>query len=326
MYVSVDRLMALHPAWAAFGHLPQRSARDGGETAEDAVGGHWSRPEPMRPLELMGSPSPNGTGSSDAAADERLRRLGNAAERRTAVAMARRARLDYAALVAERAEAYRAAESTVAERQAAIRGAARAEIRDTDLKIVALEAQIGSPAAGPPETVQAALGAARSRKARLERRLSQDLAQVRIDEFREVRERLEQKETALSRARDIEGASRAADTARDVRSYEASLRGAQAEMPPMALPDRPNPPDLGSVPTHPGSARRNAVRGYSSPLTGPEPRSAETLRFALREDIQRQARRVARDRGWSVQFAPAPGLPDRTAEMAHALKAYWGGT
>lgn len=326
VYVSIDRLEPLHPAMPAL-----NGAAGEGQAAQHAAlpapgADFGDGPPPLHPFEVAASRDqrPERESAPDSQREARFREMEAGVTRRSEKAAARSLRLDTAALEAERAETYREAESRIQEKQRELTEVARGRLRSADLRIVALESQIGSLAAGPPQEVQAALKAAREEKAQIERRLSVELANVRGAEIRRVRETLEASEAERAHRREIDAAARSSDLLRALRAYRSTLRGAPTEIPDMRVPE---PMDTGRAPVsvdasvaRQAAGARAAGRRSSLTISGPDP---ELLRL-IREDTLRCVRRVAADRGWSIVLKPAPDVPDRTEEMARALDQAWG--
>jgi hypothetical protein len=248
-----------------------------------------------------------------------------ALEARTAARLQRRSarqlRLDFAALDAERVEFYRQADEKAREAETKLRADAERRLRELDLKLIALETQVGSLAAGPRPQVEAQLRETRQARADVERNLARDIARVRSEAMQEARAKLEEAETERSRRRDVQFQLETTQAARNIRSYQASAAGPASDIPAMQIPECDN----GAAPV----ARSSTVNAGSSrgSWSGPQlSASAEVhhrLESAVGDDTKRVARLLAARRGWRLVDDPSPGVPNRTLEMKKMLCEFW---
>jgi hypothetical protein len=237
-------------------------------------------------------------------------------------ARSRALRLKRASLMAEQADAIRLAEDRIASEQHERSESFRPRLRDLDLKILALSAQRGSPAAGPPEVVEAALKEARAEKRRLESSLAAELTSIRNARIAEVREKLEAREADLERSLAIEDAQRTYDAGVALSRYREALASAAR-----SLPRDEGRGGRGEM-RHPDTVQAqfirpdavwNPPRRVSQPKPERWPDTRQMVRSIIYADLRAHVRRIAVQRGWRVVFERMAGAPDRTADIQRIL-------
>ncbi len=338
VYVSVDRLLDRHPAMADLalspgqpgGSAPPRTewrASVRGPTKPVSPGSRIRLPAPLRPKEVGRDRAAVSDASLDPSGAERLVALERSMRSRAGAAKARDVRLMRAAIAAELAHATREVEDRIAAEQSELTRRAHPRLRDLDLRILALTAQRGSLAAGPPEDVERALREAKAEKRQYEARLKADMAAIRMRHYAAVRERMEQREADLERGVGIADAERAREVEIALRRHRAALSEARRSLPrdDQDAVSSPAKPGVHRVTRQIGDDRLWDAGTWSlEPARALEPRTSSDellreVRDRARRDIVLHVERVCATRGWSPVFSPRPGTPDRTGEIATAL-------
>jgi hypothetical protein len=227
-------------------------------------------------------------------------------------------------LASERADALRESEERLRRAEADILKAEQARLRDLDLKIVALQAQRGSLAAGPPEGVEEALNRAKASRKQAEADLSARLSAVRGSEAAAVRERIEAREADLERGTAVSDAARRRDDEAALRAYHEAVGAAERSLPAIEVTPEPAASPIGRTERAAGPAAVHVRASRRAPVRGPGgnvvSESDAAIRSLVRADLMAHAVRVGRQRGWRAVFVRSPGLTDRTDEVLSALR------
>lgn len=317
VYVSLDSLIVRHPAYA--GREPggvRQSVRMPSESDRDM-------PQLPAPLQIRPGPGRSDTADDRAvnAASSRLEELERRLRVRAEAARMREVRLMYATLKADRREALRDAQARIAEAQKTAQDNARPAMRALDLRIVALAAQRGSPAAGPPEEVEAALKEARAERKALDAKLSSDLAAIRMREMTAVGQHMDVREADLERALAIADAERRREVDMAMRRYREALMAAQrdtsftAEARLTASPGTPEGAGRAALKADTPEVRATPVARRSLPMRP----ASHLVNELARADLRSHVLRIARERGWTVVFRRQPGCPDMTGVVVETL-------
>ncbi|MBM3494947.1 MAG: hypothetical protein FJX72_11610 [Armatimonadetes bacterium] len=331
-YVSVDRLVERHPArlesskrWSV--SVPPTRPVEPNRAASGSVPslvaqGSQTAPEALRPF-IVKRAAPQADDGADAVDQKRSSALRDRLAAQSRAARAREVRLMRATLLSERIEATREREDRIRRLQDAAVAAARPRMRDLDLKIVALQAQRGSPAAGPPEVVERTWREAREARRALDADLTKEHGAIRIREMADLRARLESREADLERALEVSDAQRARDDDMALRQYNEAVAGAARHLPGLA--DGMLVESVGLGPNHPGYAETDGPRRPRSVSTRARPPGGRVnmdetrIDAAIRADVKAHASRVGRLSGWHVVFERRSGAPDRTDDVLRVL-------
>ncbi len=322
VYVSLDRLLERHSALVSLAELPgSRIRRVVPEPGP--IQSYRELPEPLKPLR-----NGNAEGQAeekddnDASSSERLVALEASMQARADAAKARDVRLMRSALASERAQAMREAEERISSKQNTLERKARPRLRDLDLRILALTAQRGSLAAGPPDDVEQALRDAKAARRQIEARLTSEIASFRNAEYAAVRGRIEEREADIEREIGIADAARRREIQIALRRHREALAATGRSLPRETQEPRTE--------RHEASARLAPSRGvagwtdvraapYREAHVGDAAKLVRSVRQQALRDLREHVSRICAERGWVPVFAPRPGAPDRTMEIARAL-------
>lgn len=321
VYVDMDRLITLHPAYGLLAlHTRPFAARVGGPRTLVGPSGPPS-PASLRPFELVARRRPGSIGPRDASLEERLTQKEAQAQQKVQRMEARQWRLDAAVLAAERMTRAREAEERIRLAHNQLTREARRKLRDLDLRMIGLQSRLGSLAGGPQDRVEAAIRRTREERADVESRLAVALAGVRSAEFQRLRQEMEEIEASLERRREQRASAWTAEANRSLQAYRGTLQAATADLPVLEVPEAHA---VGS-----GGTTRRPLAAARPPITmrtarGPE--DASRWRAAIRADVALAARECALRRGWQIVTARSPHIPDRTAAVAEMVRTHWYGT
>lgn len=327
VYVSLDRLMPLHPAVGLTLMRTRSLDPSSGVVPTRRTTDHTTSQRGMAPLIPYILPTmaarPVAQHDSEQASDRFLdieRQTARFAEQ----AVRREQRQDQAAVEAERVEILRKADEQIVARQRTIDSSYRTRLRDVELRLIALGTQIGSPVAGPPEAVKTALDEARAEKRRLERERDQAIAAIRIEEIQAAREAIETIEATRTRRREIRVAERAAEIARTIALYRERIHGATQELPPMDPISEARP-----VFDHPPAGQSPNTADPRSMISLPADALAslsDVMLRAIRNEVKASVTDIGSELGWEIHYMRRPGLADHTADVARRLVARYGST
>jgi len=232
---------------------------------------------------------------------------------------ARQIRLDYARLESERDWLRRETEEQFQQVWSRLRAQTQRRLRTLDLRIIALENQVGSLAAGPPDQVEAALRNAREERRRIEAEFASESSRLRNELYQAQRARLEELETALTRQREQEIGALRAEASATVRRYEATVTDWAGDLDSMHIPDTKPIWPAGVV------SRLRLGRTRVSLARWPEAKPRMAAQDILQREVVAAVHYLAARRGWRIVTEPQRGVADRTEAMARMLTDFWYG-
>ena len=315
IYVRLAELVRLHPAYG----LTEATARSWPRLA-DKVGIPQTRPvSAIRPFGVLDTTRRRTEADGSHGSKARVQQLTARLNARVDKYEARQIRLDYARLESERDWLRRETEEQFQQVWSRLRAQTQRRLRTLDLRIIALENQVGSLAAGPPDQVEAALRNAREERRRIEAEFASESSRLRNELYQAQRARLEELETALTHQREQEIGALRAEASATVRRYEATVTDWAGDLDSMHIPDTKPIWPAGVV------SRLRLGRTRVSFARWPEAKPRMAAQDILQREVVAAVHYLAARRGWRIVTEPQRGVADRTEAMARMLTDFWYG-
>ncbi|MCS6777436.1 MAG: hypothetical protein RMJ43_09265 [Chloroherpetonaceae bacterium] len=328
--VRMQDLLPLHPLWARSVIL-QESPAEQENRASQRLPGHVFYPLPP-PFPEPGPLPPDLT-------QERQRRLETDARRyvqqleeflrqRANDALARLERAERKAIEARLTDARerRIAAETEENRKQAQR--LIGEITRLRIRRIAFESQVRTFKGQPRSDAQKQLGILDARIAALEAERARMLDDVRPRIFQEIEQQRDQLLNELAERMRARRAAEERAIAEALSSARERLRFEAEAFTPLRLPeqDTPHPQAMAQLrepATRIAESTRDALQTAQHNSRAAWEAHRQRLRAVIRADTEKTVQQIAQHEGWIPVPPGTPGAPDRTEQVAQAIRRIW---